>query len=164
MVNQFARATKNMSATCAFFVLLALAFGLTGCGGPEVAIVSGTTEYDGKSIPAGTRILFQKSSTGYVAVGVVQDDGSFALKHKGAAEIEPGDYTVFVGPPESNLTEGEFMKLKAKVDADFRKRGKKPPPSPDWVLPGPYYQANTSPLSESIQPGEQTVSIKLEDE
>lgn len=149
---------------CDLLASLLLTVVLVGCGGPEMATVNGTTEYDRKSIPEGTRILFQKASTGYVAVGIVEDDGSFALKHKGELKIEPGDYTVFVGPPKSNLTEGEFTKLKAKVDADFRKRGKEPPPSPDWVLPLTYYQANTSPLSQSIQPGEQTVAIKLEDE
>ncbi|MEM9656984.1 MAG: hypothetical protein AAF961_01360 [Planctomycetota bacterium] len=135
-----------------------------GCGGrTPVGYVTGSVSYDGKSVPPETRIFFEKSGQGYIAAGIVQEDGSFTLKRKKSEAIEPGDYAVFVGPPPSQLSEAEYRALKEKVDAEYRRRGEKPPPSPDWVLPTKYYQSSTSPLGETIEPGENVFEIVLED-
>lgn len=141
-------------------ILVLLAIVSVGCD-TNVAYVNGTTLYEGSPIPEGTRVIFQHPASGYAAVGIVKADGSFELMHKGEKKIEPGDYKIFVGPPESNMSEKEFYALKTKVDAEFKARGKKPPPSPDWVLPTEYYQSNTSPLRQTIEPGENLVNVEL---
>ena len=141
-----------------FFALLAL-----GCGGGDYATVSGTVEYESSPIPAGTKVIFELPGTGYVAAAKVDEQGSFKLAYKGSPKVRIGDYSVFFGPPESNLSQAEFYELKKKVNAEYRKKGKRPPPSPDWVLPEKYYSPNTTTLQESIVAGANEIKIVLED-
>jgi hypothetical protein len=142
-----------------------MAFALSlGCGdSAPVAYVSGKAEYEGKSVPVGTRIFFERPDTGYLAAGVIGEDGRYSLKHKRSPKVVPGEFVVFVGPPPSNLSEREFFKLKKKTDVEFRKKGKKPPRSPDWVLPAEYYLSTTSPLRKTVGPGDNVIDLTLED-
>jgi len=126
--------------------------------------VTGKVQYQGESAAtAGSHVYFEQSSTGYIASSEIQDDGTYSLKYQGTSQIPLGEFTVFVGPPETNLSEKEFFALKAKVDADFRRRGKKPPASPDWTLPERYYLSSTSPLRETVEQGENTINILLQE-
>ncbi|MEM7315056.1 MAG: hypothetical protein AAF497_18065 [Planctomycetota bacterium] len=134
-----------------------------GCGGADTATVSGVAKYENQPIPTGTKVFFELPGTGYVAAAKVDETGTFKLAHKGSVRIRPGEYSIYVGPPESNLTQNEYFELKKKVDAEFRKKGKKPPPSPDWVLPQKYYSPNTTTLRKAIVVGENEVEILLED-
>ena len=148
---------------CKFAKVLFVIVFSGGCSDSNVAFVTGSTLYNGQPLPEETRIFFEQPGTGYIAAGIVQADGTFALNHNGLEEIVVSDYTVYVGPPQSNMTQGEFMEAKQKMEADYRKRGKKPPPSPDWVLPIQYYQSSTSPIRQTIEPGDNVVEILLED-
>ncbi|MGI9427652.1 MAG: hypothetical protein ACR2NM_03260 [Bythopirellula sp.] len=144
-----------------YFAMIAVA-GL-GCGkSVPVGYVNGTVEFDGKPAPVDHVVFFQQPSKGIIAGGMIGENGEYVLKYRGAEGIPPGDYVVFVGPPASNMTEQEFAALKRKVDAEYRARGQKPPPSPDWVMPEKYYLASTSPLRESVTTGENVINIKLE--
>ncbi len=149
----------------AMAIAIGLIFVLTmvGCGDPNVGTVSGKATYQDKPLPTGTKVFFERSGTGYVAAAQVDETGAFQLKKKGSTSIPIGEYTVYVGPPESNLSQSEFYKLKRKVDAEFRKNGKKPPPSPDWVLPENYYSPNSSPLRQSVIAGPNEIKLVLED-
>ena len=144
-------------------IVIAIAVVCSGCGdSTPFGYVTGTVEYDGEPVPAGNKIFFELSSQGYIAGGVIQDDGTYTLNYKGSPEIPLGDYAVFVGPPTSTMSEGEFRALKAKVDAEYRSRGEKPPPSPDWVLPAKFYQPTTSPLRESVKSGDNVIHVSLD--
>jgi len=148
--------------TIARWAPLAFAVACLGCeDSTPVGYVSGKIEYDGKPVPAGNKVFFE--GNGYLASAVIQDDGSYTLSYKRSPEIPLGDYVVFVGPPTSLMTEGEFRALERKVAAEYRQRGKKPPPFPDWVLPARYYQSTTSPLRETVEAGDNLINLSLED-
>ena len=140
----------------------ALSFAV-GCGGEDYGTVTGTVEYADGDVPVGTKVFFEQSGTGYVAAAKIDEGGAFELAHKGSPKLRIGEYTVFFGPPESNLSPAEFYELKKKVDKEFRKKGKRPPPSPDWVLPEKYYSPNTTTLTESVASGANEVKLVVED-
>lgn len=150
-----------MNRQITFLWLLMAMLLLGGCADPNVAYVQGTVSSASQEIPAGTRLFFEKPGSGYMAAAVIGPDGSFELKYRREEEIEPGDYTVFIGPPKSTMTAKEFYELKAKVAAEYRERGEAPPPSPDWVLPVQYYASKSSPLKETIVAGKNTVAIEI---
>lgn len=135
-----------------------------GCGNSDsVSYVTGTVKYAEGEVPTETRVFFELPGKGYLAAGIVQEDGTYQLKYKRAAKIQPGEFVVYLGPPATYLSEQEFRQLKKKVDAEFRSRGKSPPPSPDWVLPEKYYKSATSPLRATVEPGENVIDLTLED-
>lgn len=134
-----------------------------GCGSKDYGTVTGKVEYEQSPVPAGTKIFFQLPGSGYVAGAKIDEQGAFKLAHKGSSKVRIGEYSVFLGPPESNLSQAEFFKLKKKVDAEFRKKGKRPPRSPDWVLPEKYYSPNTTTLKKSVESGANEIEFVLED-
>lgn len=148
---------KQLSAI-GFLALLAV-----GCNGDDYATVSGMVEYEESPVPAGTKVFFELPGSGYVAAAKIDEQGTFQLAYKGSPKLRIGEYSVFFGPPESNLSQDEFFKLKKKVDAEFRKKGKRPPPSPDWVLPEKYYSPNTTTLKETVVAGANEIELVLED-
>ena len=100
---------------------------------------------------------------GYLAVGVIQDGGAYKLNYQGSPKIPLGDYVVFVGPPTSYMDEAEYRALQQKVAAEYRQRGEEPPPFPDWVLPAKFYRSTTSPLRETVESGDNTIHLSLDD-
>lgn len=154
----------NLRQSLSLIATLLLLGNAGGCGGqPDHGTVSGTLTYDGKPVPMGTKVFFELEGKGAMAVGQVQEGGTYSLNYRGKDEIRLGEYAVFVGPPSSQLTQGEFLKLKAKVDAEYRAKGKTPPPSPDWVLPEAYYTSQSSPLRATVVAGDNTCDFALED-
>ena len=136
---------------------------MAGCGGEDYGTVTGNVEYDGSPVPAGTKIFFEVPGSGYIVGARIDEDGAFKLAYKGSPKVRIAEYSVFFGPPESNMSQDEYYKLKKKVDAEFRKKGKRPPPSPDWVLPEKYYSPNTTDLKQAVDSGPNEVEIVLED-
>lgn len=147
------------------FLRLAIVFVLAsqGCSPSQPSgTVTGTVKHEGEPVPTGTNVYFEQSSTGVIASSEVQSDGSYALRYQGTTMIPLGSYKVFIGPPQIDFTEKEYYALKKKVDAEYRARGEKPPPSPDWVLPAKFYTSATSPLSETVSEGENEITITLQ--
>jgi|GEM_PF-2207446 len=134
-----------------------------GCSSEDFGTVAGTVEYEGSPVPEGTKVFFEIPGSGYVAAAKIDEQGAFKLAYKKSAKVRIGEYSVFFGPPESNLSQAEFYKLKKKVDAEFRKKGKRPPPSPDWVLPEKYYSPNTTTLKSEVVSGANEIELVLED-
>lgn len=154
----------NYSASNAACFTPALFLALLGCSKPaNVGSVSGTVSFQGEPVPAGNIIYFEQSSKGYLAVSEIGENGSYTLNYQRTPDIPLGDYAVYVGPPESNMTQTEYYALKKKVDAEFRSRGEQPPPSPDWTLPAKFYAPTTSPLSATVEAGENDIPISLEE-
>ncbi len=145
-------------------IMTTLLVGSVGCGPSEpVGYVTGKATLGESPLPAGTKIFFEQSGKGYTAAGVVQEDGTFTMKYRREPELRPGDYLVFVGPPTSYMSESEYRALQKKVNAEYRSRGEKPPPSPDWVLPEKYYLSTTSPLRATVEPGDNVCNFTLEE-
>lgn len=136
----------------------------SGCGDSTPGgYVTGKVESGGELMPAGNKVFFEQSVKGLLAAGVIQEDGTYTLNYKGSPKIPMGDYIVFVGPPTSHMTEKEFYAFKAKVNAQFRSRGKKPPPFPDWILPAKFYRSTTSPLRETVELGDNVIDLLIDD-
>ena len=139
-----------------------LALLVIGCAKDDYATVTGVVEYAESPVPAGTKVFFELPGSGYVAAAKIDEQGAFQLAYKGSPKLRLGEYSVFFGPPESNLSQAEFFELKKKVDAEYRKKGKRPPPSPDWVLPEQYYSPNTTTLQETVVAGANEIKLVLE--
>lgn len=150
-------------AKACLFLSPLLVVPVLGCGNSEpVGTVTGTAAFQGEPLPAGNRVFFEDKANGILAAAVVKEEGKYRLSYKRSAGIPPGNYTVFIGPPAKNMTESDFYALKKKVDAEYRSRGEKPPPQPDWTFPAKYYLSTTSPIRETINRGENVISINLD--
>ena len=148
--------------TIARWGFIALAVTFFGCeSSTSVGYVSGKIENGGKPVPTGNKVFFEGG--GYLAAGVIQENGAYTLNYVGSPKIPVGNYVVFVGPPTSTMSEGEFYALKNKVAAQYRQRGEKPPPFPDWVLPARFYRSTTSPLRATVEPGDNDINLSLDD-
>ena len=145
------------------WILVLLVMVVGGCGpSANTGRVSGSVKHQDAEVEPGTKIYLEDPAKGYIAGGVVQSDGTYELKYQGSDDIPVGDYVIFIGPPDSNMSEAEFMALSRKVAKEYRARGKKPPPSPDWTLPQEYYQASTTPLKHSVVEGKNIVDVVMD--
>ena len=141
---------------------LCLTLFIPGCSDPNIAYVSGSARCEKGEVPEGTRIFFERPGQGYVASAIVDTKGNFQLNHQGSRKIHPGEYVVFIGPPQSMMSPAEFEALRSKVNAEYKQRGKSPPPSPDWIFPEKYYQSASSPIHETVHPGDNVIQILIE--
>jgi hypothetical protein len=95
--------------------VVALAFGLAGCGeqpAKPITPVAGKVRFaDGTPVPRGTRVVFNPGEgASRVATGETAEDGSYQLTHaSGQAGAEEGKYSVQLLAPEGDA--GEFFKL-----------------------------------------------------
>ncbi|HUG70343.1 MAG TPA: carboxypeptidase regulatory-like domain-containing protein [Pirellulaceae bacterium] len=114
---------------------------VTGCGPSKepTGTVSGTVTLDGEPVESG-QVDFV-SSEGFAATGSITN-GQFTLD----ASLPVGKYSVGVGPPALTEAPGE-----EGGDAAV----------PESPVPASYHTPGTSGLSEDIQEGENSVTIKL---
>src|SRR5262249_45419644 len=125
----------RLSRSCTLMVLLLT---VTGCG-PYTGSVSGTVTFKGKPLPGGM-VTFSHSD-GRFSYGKIAGDGSYSTPNAPAGEVKIG---VATQPP---LIPG------SKVG----------PLGPYVPIPIRYKDAETSGLTFTIQRGEQTHNINLED-
>lgn len=110
-----------------------------GCGSHPT--VAGTVTLDGAPLPNAT-VVFTPTGGGAPAYGTTGPDGRFTLSVGSEAGLPPGEYTVGVsatGPPPE--------------------KSDQPPP---LLTPEKYRDGKTSGLKETVAPGANTVTLKLE--
>lgn len=135
-----------------------------GCSkGEDYGFVTGKLTIAGEPAPVGTQIFFKGVGKGAVAAGKLDESGRYELKLKGNKKIVLGEYTVFLGAPPSDFSPAEYAKFTAKVKAEYRAKGKKPPSNPEWVLPEIYYTPQTSPLRATVENGTNDFPFDLEE-
>ena len=88
---------------------------LTGCGGSDLAGVSGLVKLDGKPIEGGS-VTFSPADQGALAYSSVNPDGTYELQSAGAKKgVKPGDYVATVsyrkGQPSSGMTIAQIEAL-----------------------------------------------------
>lgn len=141
-------AARSLLCRCLTLILLLL---LAGCGGSkpaELAAVTGKVNYRGRPLASGTIVFVpdpERGTSGELARGTIQQDGSYRLKTGEAPGIVSGWHRVTV----------------TCVDA-----GTPPPGSltvPRSLLPAKYQDPQLSGLSCEVKAGkENTINFNLE--
>ena len=150
----------NRIAQFLFFgCLLSFTLIISGCGsGTPRGYVSGKVTLENGNDPAGLLIRFMNPSDGVGATAVVQQDGTYSLKHKREPGVPPGTFKIAVTAQVKHMTDlevVEFMKLSGaeqeKVERERREKSK--------LVPERFRSTDTSDLSYEIVAGEQTFDI-----
>ena len=112
----------GMRSGCVACCAVALLIVQIGCGSgpmlPEGATgtVSGKVTLNGKPVPEGTGVVFQRDSDGQLATGECDSNGEFILRMKGGLEIVEGAYRVAVQPPNPTANMSDEEAMQASVD------------------------------------------------
>ena len=99
----------------------------TGSGGT----VSGTVVHNGAPVTSGS-VNFV-SPTGTAAIAAIDDSGKYAIE----GELEPGEYTVYVSPPEPPPPAPGVV----------------PPPRKAFPVPRKFQAAESSGVRVTVKPG-----------
>jgi hypothetical protein len=122
-----------------------LAATLLGCGGGAESEVSGTVTLDGVTVGPGTVVFAPIDGTSNPADGAIQTDGSYFLKTSREVGLKAGRYRVGVTVlDQPDVQPGE----RSMVEATY-------------VTPQKYADPSTSGLEYDVEPGENTIDIKL---
>lgn len=143
-----------MNQFSTYIMLAALA--LAGCGGPAHkydAVVTGRVTIDGELAKSGT-VTFHPVGGGKIAIGRINDDGSYSLRtgqgdlrEVDGGTVVPGAYIVTVsitGPPVPSVIEGA------------------PPSAGPSLVASKYAMHDTSDLKRTVKSGEQVINLELE--
>ena len=127
-----------------WFLILILA-STVGCGG-RPARVSGVVSVDGKPLDRG-KVSFSPTSSGQMAVSIIQDDGSYELMTNRERGLEIGDYRVSIVSREMDQTDDGGPPMQGK-----------------YLAPKRYSTPSTSGLQFSVEAGSNTIDIDLTSE
>lgn len=141
------RPSKPALTGLASLVVLALTFGLAGCGGePGVVKAGGKVTYKGQPVPSGTVYFTPETPGKRGAQGTIDSGGTFTL---GTYSTSDGAYTgkhkvtVVAQGPDKPIP----PKMKGKMmPEDMQGTG-------DPLVPKKYFSANTSDLSAEVTDG-----------
>lgn len=119
--------------------MIGLAMALGCSNAPEMAPVEGKVTYNGEPLKFGT-VLFQNTTGGQPASGLIQQDGSFKLTTPKAGDgAKPGQYNVSVYCYES-----QDPAKQASFAGGDQSMGK-------LLVPKKYIMANTSGLTAEVK-------------
>jgi hypothetical protein len=112
---------------------------LAGCAGKPMGNVSGKVTYRGQPVTRGT-VQFYDPEQGRGASGPLDASGAYTL----SAPISPGNYKVYIQPPlPEQLPPGTRQKAVA------------------FEVPKQYQDANSTPLTKAVTPGNNDIPIEL---
>jgi hypothetical protein len=115
-----------------------------GCGGSDLATVTGVVTLDGASINGGS-VLFAPEVSGALAFGNISPDGSYELQSAGGEGLKPGAYIAVVshrkGVPSPGMTIAQIQALE--------------------MVPIRYTVKETSDLHKQVAPGENKIDLAL---
>jgi hypothetical protein len=121
---------------------------LVGCGGGAESKVSGMVTLDGVAVGPGTVVFAPLDGTSNPADGAIQMDGSYFLKTSREVGLKAGKYRVGVTVlDQPDVQPGERSMIEAK-----------------YVTPQKYADPSESGLEYTVEPGENTIDIKLSSE
>jgi hypothetical protein len=121
---------------------------LVGCGGGAESEVSGTVTLDGEAVGPGTVVFAPLDGASNPADGAIQTDGSYFLKTSREVGLKAGKYRVGVTVlDQPDVQPGERSMIEAK-----------------YVTPQKYADPSESGLEYTVEPGENTIDIKLSSE
>ena len=119
---------------------------LQGCANKLEAEVSGTVTLDGQPIGPGTVNFSPVGGESNPAVGTIMPDGSYMLKTSRTVGLAPGTYRVAVSVFENQ----EALAPGQRSNAPPRLR-----------TPEKYNSVETSGLEFKVEPGRNTIDLKL---
>jgi hypothetical protein len=135
---------RRLNCCLAAIVLIALA----SCSSKMAADVSGKVTLDGKAIGPGDVVFTPTGHAATAATGTIERDGSYFLKTGRTPGLAIGKYQVSLSVREP--------------PADFHP-GDRPPPG-KLLIPDKYELPSSSGLEFDIQPGGNTIDLKLKSE
>lgn len=113
----------------------------SGCGKME-ATVSGTVSYAGKPLTTGN-VAFHPVGSGTPATATIGADGRYELRTASKAGLPPGEYVATV--------------------AAFEIIPGSPPMPGKLLIPGSYNRLETSGLRYTVESGENTIDIRMDE-
>ena len=158
--------SRSIVAVFAFFLIL-----LAGCGGasPDDGFtgdrgqVSGTITLDDQPLQEGCQVLFLAEQGGYMATGVVGDDGRYTLIYAGGKGLPVGDYKVQVAPPVVvDSSDADTTVDPMEMASQMRLAPGAQESEDTGPVPSKYRSTDTSGLSFTVEANENTVNINLE--
>jgi hypothetical protein len=132
-------------------LLVVLALGPVGCGGPFTGEVSGTVKYKEKPLPGGiVTVLHPDGRTGQAQV---QEDGTYSIPNAPGGSVK---VTVNTMKPIPSLPGFVHLPGAGKGEPIY--------PAGKYVpIPGKYATRDSTPLSLEVKRGSQTFDIELTD-
>ena len=154
----------EMRVHSGFLVLFAVASLVVqvGCqSGPllpdgATGTVSGKVTLNGKPVPTGTAVVFQRDSDGQLATGECDANGEFLLRMKGGLEIVEGAYRVAVQPPNPTANMSEEEAMQASVDGKLDDVMKT-----SALIPQKYQVIEDSKTIFSVKPGPNEFTLDM---
>lgn len=131
--------------TGSWYCVVILLASAVGCGG-KPARVSGTVTVDGKPLDRG-RVSFAPTATGQMAVGTIQNDGTYKLMTNRERGLEPGEYKASIVSREMQQSDDGGPPMQSK-----------------YLAPKKYSTTSTSGLQFSVETGSNTIDIDLSSE
>lgn len=128
-----------------------------GCGDNGMSQVTGVVTLDGAPLTTG-RVQFFPTE-GYPSKGDIQPDGSYELSTKEPGDgVKPGEYRVTVEAVEVSTTGSPPKSLMDELQgggSDYRAESRS-------LVPPIYSQTISTPLTETVAEGQNTIDIKLQ--
>ena len=158
------KANRQMDRITEFCLVIFFAVVLifTGCGkgDGETGFVSGKVTIPDSQNPSGLLVRFVNGATGMGATAVVNDDGTYELKHKGYEGIPIGVYKISVTAYVPQMSDKEYTDFMSSPPAQREKIEKERNAKKNFV-PKKYHKASSSGLSYEVVSGSQVHNLSL---
>ena len=147
---------------------------LIGCGGTgdgftgSRGTVSGSVTFDGKTIPAGSTVMFQsKEGNTYIATGAVKEDGKYELVYEGGKSLPAITYLVQISPPPGGASVPAGLipadpKASSTITPADMKKVTEDAKNAKLPFPAKYHSINTSKLTFDVKKDSNTADFSLE--
>ncbi|MDB5340923.1 MAG: hypothetical protein JWN70_6542 [Planctomycetaceae bacterium] len=139
------------------FALLPLLIA-AGCGEAKIPTgkLSGKITYKAAPVTGGT-VTFRNNEQGIVAAGTLDASGEYHLMFAGGPEVPAGDYVITITPPETHVPiASELVSVGGQVPVV---NGQRSFPN----IPAKYRSFNTSGLKKTIDEGENSCDLTLDE-
>jgi hypothetical protein len=155
----------GMRSFCAVVTSVSFITVLAGCqSGPllpegATGTVTGKVTINGKAVPDGTAVVFQRDSDGQLATGTCDANGEFILRMKGGLDIVEGTYRVAVQPPNPTANMSDEDAMQASVDGKLDDVM-----SVVGLIPSKYQVIEESKTLFSVKPGPNEFTLDMNDD
>lgn len=140
-------------------VCAALIAVMAGCGGNEfgpMGSVSGKLTLDGKTLPAGTKVIFMEPENGYMGFGITDDAGNYRIEWRRSGTTYDG---LPVGNYQVTLVPAGAVDID-EVSAEDMLAGGPKQPKPSVAIPPKLLRGATSGLAYDVAANENVINIE----